>query len=180
MGGMIAQLVALNHPERTRSLISLMSTTSDPSLPRSDPAAQAALMTPPPATDRDSVVAHGVKTRRVLTGKTYPADETWLAARLASNYERSYFPQGQARQWAAIMAAPPRTERLRSLRLPALVLHGGDDVLIRPEAGRHTAAQIPGARYVETPGWGHDFNPAIAPVLVPLIADFVLAAEPGR
>ncbi|NWH09432.1 MAG: alpha/beta hydrolase [Alphaproteobacteria bacterium] len=180
MGGMIAQLMALRHPSRVRSLISIMSTTGDPSLPRSDPAAQEALMARPPAEDKASVVAHGVKTRKVITGRRYPTEDHWLAETIAANYERSYYPQGTVRQWAAILASGPRTSRLKRLSLPALVLHGGDDTLIKPEAGRHTAASIPGATYVEIEGWGHDMAPSVIPVLLETMVPFLRGVEAER
>jgi pimeloyl-ACP methyl ester carboxylesterase len=180
MGGMIAQLVALDHPRKTRSLISIFSTTGDPSLPRSSPEAQAALMARPPATDKQSVIAHSLKGRRTYASTAYPFDEERLGALIGANYDRSYYPQGSLRQWAAILASPPRTERLKSLRIPALVLHGSVDTLIRPEAGRHTAQCIPGAEYHELEGWGHDLPLGVLPKLFDLILPFVKKVEISR
>ena len=180
MGGMIAQLVALDHPRRARSLISIFSTTGDPSLPRSSPEAQAALMTPPPAADRQSVIAHSLKGRRAYASTAYPFDETRLGALVGASYDRSYYPEGSQRQWAAILASPPRTQRLKGLRIPALVLHGSADTLIPPEAGRHTAQCIPGAEYHELAGWGHDLPLGVLPELFGLILPFVEKVEAMR
>jgi pimeloyl-ACP methyl ester carboxylesterase len=180
MGGMIAQLVAIRHPEKTRSLISLMSTTSDPSLPRSDPKAQEALMQKPPAEDRDSVADHATKMRLIIGSPAYPEDQTRVRARFAMNYDRSYYPEGGLRQWAAIMATPPRTEQLKKLNTRALVIHGDADILIKPEAGRHTAECIKGAELKIVEGWGHNMPIGAVPDIAGPMIDFIRRVEADR
>ena len=180
MGGMIAQLVALDHSAKARSLISIFSTTGDPSLPRSTPEAMAALATAPPANDKASIIAHALKGRRAYASSAYRFDEARLGALIDANYERSYYPQGTLRHWAAIMTSPPRTERLKTLRIPALVLHGTVDTLIPCEAGRHTAACIPGAEYHEIAGWGHDMPVEMIPVLFDFLIPFIARVEARR
>lgn len=180
MGGMIAQLVAIRHPEKTRSLISLMSTTSDPSLPRSDPKAQVALMQKPPAEDKHSVVEHTLKMRAVNASPGYPDDQDELRQRIADNYDRSYYPEGALRHWAAIMASPPRTEMLKKLNCRALVVHGEDDLLIRPEAGRHTAACIRGAELKLIPGWAHNMPILAVDAVAGPMMDFMRRVEKDR
>jgi len=180
MGGMIAQLVALNHPDRARSLISIFSTTSDPSLPPSSPEAQAALLTPAPATDRASVIAHALKGRRSYASTAWPFDEKFWGEIIGRNYDRMFYPEGSARQYAAIMASPPRTERLKSLKLPALVMHGSADMLLRVEAGRHTAQCIPNSEYKEIEGWGHDMPLGVIPTVVGTMVDFIKRVEAKR
>ena len=180
MGGMIAQLVALNHPEKARSLISIFSTTSDPSLPPSSPEAMAALTTPAPSNDRETVIAHSLKGRRAYASTAWPFDEARLAGLIGANYDRMFYPEGSARQYAAIMASPPRTERLKSLKLPALVLHGSADTLLRPQAGRHTAECIAGSEHHEIEGWGHDMPLGVIPTVVGYMSDFITKVEAAR
>lgn len=180
MGGMIAQLVALNHPAKARSLISIFSTTGDPSLPRSAPEAQAALMARAPSSSREDVITHSLKGRRTYASTRFPFDEERLGALIGAAYDRGFYPEGPPRQWAAIMASPPRTERLKRLRIPALVLHGAADTLIPCAAGRHTADCIPGAEYHEIEGWGHDIPLGVIPELREKIVPFVSTVEEMR
>jgi pimeloyl-ACP methyl ester carboxylesterase len=180
MGGMIAQLVALNHPEKTRSLISIFSTTGDYSLPRSTPEAQAALQGRPPNGERATVIAHSLKGRRAYASTRWPFDEPRIIELIGKSYDRSYYPEGTSRQFAAIMAAPPRTERLKSLNVPSLVLHGSADTLVRTEGGRHTAQCIPGSEYHEVEGWGHDFPLEVIPILREFIIPFINRVEASR
>ncbi|BCW87857.1 Aclacinomycin methylesterase RdmC [Alphaproteobacteria bacterium SO-S41] len=180
MGGMIAQLVALNHPAKARSLISIFSTTSDPSLPRSTPEAQAALVSQAPSPARADVVAHSVKNRRIYASTRWPFDEEALAGLAGASYDRAFYPEGAVRQYAAILASPPRTEALKRLRLPALVMHGTADTLIPWQAGAHTAASISGSEFVLIDGWGHDLPVPGVPLLTDYIAAFVRRAEAAR
>ena len=180
MGGMIAQLVALDYPKKTRSLISIFSTTGDPSLPRSTPEAQAALLTAPASTSRDDVVAHAVKNRKVYASTRWPYDEARVAALAGASYDRAYYPEGTLRQYAAILGTPPRTERLKSLKTPALVLHGTADTLIPWQAGAHTAASIPQSEFVLIDGWGHDLPEGGVGMISDYMAAFIRRAEAGR
>ncbi len=180
MGGMLAQLVALNHPGKTRSLVSIFSTTGDPSLPRSTPEAQAALLAAPSSTARADVVAHTVKNRKVYASTRWPMDEAVVGRLAGEAYDRAYYPEGTIRQYAAIVAAPARTQRLAKLNVPALVLHGTADTLIPWQAGAHTAASIPHAEFVLLDGWGHDIPVAGVPTISDYVVGFVRRAEANR
>ncbi|MGN6146922.1 MAG: alpha/beta fold hydrolase, partial [Rhizomicrobium sp.] len=169
-----------DHPKKTRSLISIFYTTSDPSLPPSPPVAQAALMARPEDNDRATVIAHSLKGRRAYASTRWPFNEKRLAELIGRSYDRSFYPEGTARQWAAIMASPPRTERLKSLKVPSLVLHGSSDTLIPPAAGRHTAQCIPGSEHHEIEGWGHDLPLEVIPILRDLIVPFIQHVEAKR
>lgn len=157
MGGMIAQLMAVNHPHRVRTLTSIFSTTGNRRLPPPRPEAMKALLTRAPAdAGLDQVIEYGIRTARAIGSPGYPAPEERLRERIARDYRRSFFPEGAARQIAAIVDDGDRRRRLRRVTAPTLVIHGVDDPLVPVEGGRDTAAHIPGARLHEIPGMGHD------------------------
>ena len=156
MGGMIAQLVAMNYPERVLSLTSIMSTTGNPSLPQAKPEAMAVLTGRPTTPDANAIVEFGVKAARVIGSPAYPAAEERLRTRVKSDFERSFSPFGAARQMAAIMAGGDRTARLAAVRAPTLVIHGEADPLVPLEGGKATAASISGAELLTIAGMGHD------------------------
>jgi pimeloyl-ACP methyl ester carboxylesterase len=178
MGGMIAQLVAINHPEVTKSLLSIMSTTGRPDLPPAKPEAMAALVTPPASDSRADRIAQGLVVVKTLGSPGYPGTEDELLEAVSAAVDRApYDPAGVARQMGAIVAAPARNEALKTLRCPAMVLHGADDPIIPVEAGKDTAASIPGCQLVIVPGMAHDFTKAILPVYLEHIGDFVAGVE---
>ncbi|MAM93156.1 alpha/beta hydrolase [Parvibaculum sp.] len=162
MGGMIAQLVAINHPERALSLTSIMSTTGNPELPQGKPEAMAVLMTPAPEGDIPAAIERGMLAWNTIGSPGYRTDEKTLREWVTRDVNRSLYPVGTARQMAAIVANGDRREKLKNIEVPAVVLHGIDDPLIPIEGGRDTAASIPGAEIREVPGMGHDFPLALA------------------
>ena len=162
MGGMIAQLVAADHPQRTLSLTSIMSTTGNPELPRAKPEAMARLNppAPDPTKDLDAFLASAVEGAKVMAG-TYPVDEAQVRAQSLSDFRRSYYPVGFQRQYAGVVASPDRRPKLKTIAAPTVVIHGADDPLVPVEGGRDTAANIPGAELRTIPGMGHDLPPAL-------------------
>ena len=156
MGGMIAQLVAINHPARVLSLTSIMSTTGNPTLPQAKPEAMAALMERPTTAELTDILALGLRISRAIGSPAYPAPEDRLRARIERDFRRSFHPTGPARQMAAIVADGDRRERLKAVTAPTLVIHGEDDPLVPVEGGKDTAAAIPGAKLLTIPGMGHD------------------------
>jgi pimeloyl-ACP methyl ester carboxylesterase len=179
MGGMIAQTAAARHPERVRSLTSIMSTTGERSVSQSTPEA-AAVLTEPAARSREEAVERAPRLARVIGSPGFPLDEDAVRARAGLSWDRGVDPPGFARQFAAIVASGDRTEMLRSLRVPALVFHGEDDPLLPVAGGRATAAAIEGAELITVPGMGHDLPRAVWPRLVDAIGALVARAESER
>lgn len=163
MGGMIAQLLALNHKEHVASLVSIMSTTGNPNLPGATPEAQKMLTMrrTPPTVDRDKYLDEAVESSALLGGTRWTESADALRREATLALERAYRPTGFLRQYAAIMAAPDRRERLKTLSIPTTVIHGTDDPLVRIEAGRDTAACIPDCELVEIEGMGHSIPPQL-------------------
>ncbi len=156
MGGMIAQLVAAGHPAKVRTLTSIFSTTGNPALPPARPEAMAALLGRPADGDLETLVQFGIQTARAIGSPGYPASDERLRANITRDIQRSFYPAGLARQFAAIVADGDRRERLKAVTAPTLVIHGEDDPLVPVEGGHDTAASIAGARLHTLPGMGHD------------------------
>jgi pimeloyl-ACP methyl ester carboxylesterase len=179
MGGMIAQLVAIRHPERVRSLTSIMSTTGDPAVGAPAEAAMGVLLAPP-APDREAAIQRAVDTYRVIGSPGFEFDEQALRDRAALSYDRRYNPAGVARQLAAILTAPDRTADLGALDVPTLVVHGAADALVNVSGGRATAAAVPGAELLVLEGMGHDLPRALWPEITDRITALVERAEKER
>ncbi|KAA1420919.1 alpha/beta hydrolase [Nocardioides humilatus] len=175
MGGMIAQEVALRHPERVISLTSIMSTPSA-NVGEPTPEAIAALLSPSAKTVVEAS-DRAVETYAVVGSPGYPTDEAWLRATAEESYRRSNDPKGVVRQFAAVIASRDRRPGLRELAIPTLVLHGEEDPLIQVDGGHQTAAAVPGARLVTYPGMGHDFPQPLWPAFIGEITDHALRAQ---
>lgn len=160
LGGMITQALAIHHQDRFLSVCSIMSTTGDRSVGAPTGEAITALLRPI-ATSRQEAIDASVAGSEVIGSPGYPADESVLRARAAEAYDRSYCPEGTARQLAAILASPDRTEGLHGVRLPFLVVHGEADPLVTPSGGQATAAAVPDAKLITYPGMGHDLPEAL-------------------
>ncbi|WP_432925257.1 alpha/beta fold hydrolase [Microbispora sp. CA-135349] len=169
MGGMIAQALAIRHPARVRTLTSIMSTPG-PRVGQATEAAMTALTAPAPQ-DRDEALARAVETARVIGSPGYEMDVERVTRVAAEAYDRAFDPAGTARQFIAIRRSGDRTEGLRGLSVPALVIHGEDDPLVTLEGGIATADAIPGAKLLTFPGMGHDLPQPLWPVIAEAITE---------
>lgn len=172
MGGMIAQTLAMHFPERVKTLTSIMSTTGNPELPQPKPEAMMVLQQTPPDT-REEYIESTVKGQRILSGPHFPIDEDYVRDFAGRAFDRSFYPQGIARQMAAILASGNRKDALKTVQMPTLVIHGDADPLVPVEGGRDTAASIPGAKLVIIEGMGHDIPEAVAPQIFEAIMQHI-------
>jgi len=177
MGGMIAQLMAVNHAEKLLSLTSVMSTTGNGKLPQADKAAMEVLVAPLNSMDEDSLVQRGMDIAHHIGSPGYRPDPELLRERVLKGVRRSVYPPGLPRQLAAIIDDGDRSTRLRRITTPTLVLHGEADPLVKLEAGKATAEHVPGAKLVTIPGWGHDLPLALIDRLADEIALHAKAAR---
>ena len=168
LGGMVAQIMAIAHPARLRSLALVMTSSGNPALPRSDPGAMRALATPAPdpLENREAYLDHMVQRSRILGSPAYPAPEPALRRFASLAAERSYDPAGVARQLAASRGALDRRDALRALSVPTLVVHGAEDPLIPPQAGDELAALTAGAWLLRVGGMGHDLPEQLFDLIV--------------
>ncbi|MFE4575652.1 alpha/beta fold hydrolase [Streptomyces chartreusis] len=160
LGGMIAQSLAIRYPQLVASVCSIMSTTGDPSVGAPTDAAAGVLLQPA-GSSREEAIVRSVEIGRTIGSPKYPAGDDVLRERAAAAYDRSYSPEGLARQLAAILSATDRTPALGHLRLPFLVIHGEDDPLVTLSGGEATARAVPGASLLTFPGMGHDLPPQL-------------------
>ena len=179
MGGFIAQLVALNHPDRVLSLTSIMSGPGGHDEVAPKPEGAAVLMARPPAT-REERIEQAMSLHHALLGSRDPFDEAFERARATRAVDRAYYPVGIGRQLVAILAAKSRLERLKALRVKTLVIHGIDDVLVPVENGRLVAAAVPGARLVEFEGMGHALPRRVWPQGLDAIEEIARQATPAQ
>ncbi len=178
MGGMIAQTMAIEHPERVLTLTSIMSTTGDPDVGQPTPDAMAVLLQPPPGT-RDGAIEQAVRSSKVICSPAH-WDEEAARQRATLAYDRCHFPVGIGRQLLAILASGSRTEALGRVRVPTLVVHGEVDPLVTVSGGRRTAEAVPGAELLVLPDMAHDLPPALWPQLLDAITRHTASVPAAR
>lgn len=171
MGGMIAQMMAIEYPRRIISLISMQSSTGDPGLPEAGPQAMEAMVAPPPM-ERDAYIQHMADVYRAFAGGSDKYDERLQNEISASSYDRSFYLMGFTRQLAAILACGSRKDALAAIEVPTLVIHGSHDALLPLAHGKDTAEAVPGAKLVIIQGLGHGM---VYPVLWDEIIETIAA-----
>lgn len=155
MGGMIAQTMSIERPERVLSLTSIMSTTGRRRVGWQNPRVIPAMLGSAGRT-RDAYVQRSIATAKIIGSPSFPTDTDRSTARATETYDRGWIASGVARHMLAVLTQPDRTEALRRLDVPTTVVHGLSDPLVNKSGGRATAAAIPGAELIEIAGMGHD------------------------
>jgi pimeloyl-ACP methyl ester carboxylesterase len=176
MGGMIAQVIAYRHPKHVLSLTSIMSMTGNPDLPLGKPDALAAVMAPAPK-ERGAYIEHNMNVWQTIWSPGFPFEEKRARTFLENSYDRSYYPQGMARQNIALIASGDRRPSLSLLKVPTLVIHGADDPLIPVEGGKDTTRVIPGARLLIIDGMGHDMPRGVWAEIADAISNHAVQAN---
>ncbi|WP_298636093.1 alpha/beta hydrolase [uncultured Umboniibacter sp.] len=178
MGGMIAQTVAINYPQRVLSLCSIMSTTGERrySVPKS--AVRKAVIAPQPK-DREGRIEQALKFWQVIGSPAFPTDDALLRQRLVANYDRGFYPEGTMRQLAAIIASPPRYKGLQQTSVPGLVIHGDCDLLVPLKGGLRTAKAL-GVKPIVIKGMGHDLPMQLLDRFAELMTTHAFQAEDNR
>lgn len=181
MGGMIAQLMSSQHPERILSLTSIMSSTGNPNLPSAAPDIMAMLTkrAPHPFEDETGFLEHSLAFARRIASPGYPFDEEAHRILVLEETKRAHDPTAFGRQIAAIAVTGDIRSRLTRIVAPALVMHGADDALIPPACGKDTAASIPKADFMLIEGMGHDLPSALYQTVADAIDRTARRQNPG-
>jgi pimeloyl-ACP methyl ester carboxylesterase len=179
MGGMIGQTLAAEHPEAVRSLTSIMSTTGSRWHGQPALSVYRYLLRPPPR-DRDGYIQRSAEVFGLVGSTGFDRDEQYIRERAGLSYDRGFDVRAGGRQLGAIIASGDRTEKLRRIKAPTLVIHGSVDKMIRPSGGRATAKAIPGARLMMVEGMGHDLPRGAWPQILDAISEHARAADGAR
>jgi pimeloyl-ACP methyl ester carboxylesterase len=156
MGGMIAQVFAARHQPRTKTLAIIFSSNNQALLPPPGPKQLRVILQRPKDATREAIVENAIRVTRITGSPGYPAPEEQIRAEAIEGYDRSYYPAGVGRHFAAILGTGSLLSYDRQVNVPTVVIHGKADKLMRPFGGRAIARAIPGARLVLFDGMGHD------------------------
>ena len=156
MGGMIAQVFAARHRARTRGLAVIFSSNNQSALPPPGPQQLLAVLSKPSGTGRDAIIDNAVRVTKIIGSPGFPRPDDAIRAEAVEVYDRSYYPAGVGRQFAAILGSGSLRRYNRQTTAPTVVIHGKADKLMRPSGGRAIARAIPGARLVLFDGMGHE------------------------
>lgn len=176
LGGMIAQLIAINYPQRIRTMTSMMSSTGNPEMPPPTPEVIEHLIKPSVKT-KENFIERAVESYKLMTGSKYPVDEQSERKKALRSYERCHYPDGHARQNAAILVSGNRKEALKNIKVPTLIIHGNEDPFVNVKCGIDTADAIPGANIKIVEGMGHRLHVGSWGEVIDPIEDLITCHE---
>lgn len=182
MGGMIVQTLAVEHPDRVRSMTSVMSTLGRRTVGWQHPSLLPMLLAPR-GSGKEAYAATSAKMWNVIGSPEFPVSEEKLRERADETFDRGVSTSGVMRQMLAIVSQPDRSKALKDLTMPVAVLHGSADKMVHVSGGRATARAVPGAELLVVEGMGHDLPPQLFDTLVELVrrtADRAPAAQVTR
>lgn len=166
MGGMITQILAAEHPERSLSLISIMSTSGNPKLPQTSWKITKQMLNRPDRTNEKKYLQHMLKTWALIGSPDYPPTKEELSNKILASLHRSYSPKGYQHQVAAILESGDRRGLLRKIKAPSLIIHGKADLLVPVEGGIDTSNNINGSTLELFEGMGHDLPKQLVPKFI--------------
>ena len=179
MGGMIAQTMAIDAPERVLSLVSIMSTTGRRTVGFQHPRVLPGLLGSAGHT-RDEYVARSLRGTRLIASPAFPTEDAFATARAHETYDRGWSASGVSRQLLAILTQPDRTDRLKELDVPATVVHGLRDPLVHRSGGRATAAALRGSEHLEIAGMAHDLPVQLYDTIIDVVVRTAARATARR
>ena len=176
MGGMIAQRMAIHHPKRVHSLISVMSSSGAKDLPKPDPTLLHRLYTPLKGSQGfEAWVNKAMESLQLIASPAFQDELSEVKARVELALQRSYRPMGVLRQTAAVLADSERADLLHLIKAPTMVVHGRLDPLVPIACGRDTHQRILGSVWLEIPEMAHDLSTKLTPLLMPHLLTFLRA-----
>jgi pimeloyl-ACP methyl ester carboxylesterase len=161
MGGMIAQVFAARFKQRTNTLAVVFSSNNQPLLPPPGPAQLQAILRKPKGSSREAIIDNAIRVSKIIGSPGYPKPDETIRAEAIEGYERSYYPAGIGRHFAAILGTGSLLGYDRQIEAPTVVIHGKADKLMRPSGGRAVAKAIRNARLVLFDGMGHELPEAL-------------------
>ena len=181
MGGMIAQNIAIHHPTRLRSLVSVMSTSGARGLPGAPARLRRQLVKRPGGTpSRERAIETARRTLELISYPDPMRSKDAFINHATAAYERAYDPKGSLRQLIAALADSKRPHGLGSIRTPTLVIHGKYDELVPVACGVDTARRIPGARLEIIDEMAHDLPPSKTKHMADLIIGHAKSVEASK
>ncbi|MYD44369.1 MAG: alpha/beta hydrolase [Gammaproteobacteria bacterium] len=180
MGGMIAQRMLCEHPERVFSLTSIMSTTGNPEVGQPQPEAIAGLASNFVEMDRDAALANSRTVHNLLGGTHFVSTEVGMGRIAELAYDRALRPTGTLRQFAAIVTDGDRREELSKTRTPVLAIHGNMDPLVDLDGSEDLVNTVPNGKLLVMDQMGHDVPEPLIPEMADAIIEHIRRCEAKR